>query len=394
MIALVSAGFMGLIYWNNHIVHTPVVNDESPTILTQESVLDIPAGWKTYEDTEWGFQISYPPRYRFLSAKDNLNGPSHYLLPQQPYAKSGYVGKLLEMSASGTSTVRELLQIVLLPMQPKSLDVLDTQVQVLAASSTAMYKNKGMLFTFKHISIDGRNLPAISNTFPDGKYTQIQIYYFQPPTTIFGKPQPSKLFRVDYQPEDNAVLQQVVSTMKTISVVPPDSSLYYSAESNKDPFWCDKISNSEIKTACYINLRGHPIIDRFPVDLKAVIGKTGAVQVGNSAITLTMSKIDDKSAGAAWVAFSVTAGAEPWQGVTFNSKMTNGEKAQALLTVYWDSEVIGQVDGRVFLYPDNTFIFGTSTRPNSLHTLGFRLDSFAPGTTSVTISNIAGENVH
>ena len=356
--------------------------------------MNLPAEWKTYKDPEWGFQISYPPQYRFLSAEDNLNGPLHYLLPQQSYTESGYVGKLIEMSISGTSTIKELLQIVLLPTQPKSLEALDTQVQVLVASSTIAYKDKGMSVAFKHISINGRNFPAISNTFPDGKYTQIQIYYFQPPTNIFGKSQPSKLFRIDYQPEDSAILQQVLSTMKTIPVVPSDASLYYSAKNNKDPFWCDKISSSEMKTACYINLRGYPVTDRFPVDLKTVVGKVGAVQMGDSTVTLATSRVGDKDVGAAWVAFGVTTGAEPWQGITFNSTMINGEGAQALLTVYWDSEVIGQVDGRVFLYPESTLGFGTSTQPNSLHTLGFRLDSFALGATSVTISDIAGENVH
>lgn len=319
----------------------------------------------------------------------------HYLLPQQPYIESGYLGKLLEMSISGTSTIKELLQIVLLPLQPKSLDILDTQVQALVASSTVVYKNKGRSVVFKHIDIDGRNLPAISNTFPDEKYTQIQIYYFQPPITVLGKPQPSKLFRIDYQPEDSVVLRRIVSTMKTIPVVPPDISLYYSAEKNKDSFWCDKISNSETKTACYINLRGYPIIDRFPVDLKTIVGKTGAVQVSDSVITLTASKIGDKETGVAWVAFGVTTGTEPWQGVTFDSVLVNGEKSQSLLTVYWDSQEIGQIDGRLFTsYNDRAFFFGTSTPPNSFHILGFRLDSFAPGTTSVTISNIAGQNVH
>ena len=391
---LMLVGFMVQMRWLNRTAYIPVANNVSLPILTQESMLDIPAGWNTYKDAEWGFQISYPPQYRFLSAKDNLNGPSHYVLPQQPYTESGYVGKLLELSISDTSTVKELLQIVLLPVQPKSLDMLDTLVQGLVASSTIAYKKMGMSLDFKYVSIGGRNLPAISNTFPDGKYTQIRIYYFQPSATILGILLPPKLFRIDYQPKDSTVLRQVVSTIKTIPVVPPDSSLYRSAEYNKDTFWCDKISGSEIKTACYINLRGYPIIDRFPVNLKTVVRKTGAVQVEDSTITLTTSKIGDRGAGAAWVVFGITTGAEPWQGITFDSEMTNGEKAQALLTVYWDSQEIGQIDGRIFAsYNDRAFFFGTSTSPNSSHVLGFRLDSFAPSTTSVSVSNIAGENV-
>lgn len=153
----------------------------------------------------------------------------------------------------------------------------------------------------------------------------------------------------------------------------------------------------ELKWMTYeiIGITGGKLIGSFPLNLKTVVGKTGAVQVDDSTITLTTSKSGDNGAEAAWVAFNVTIGAEPWQEVTFNSVFVNGEKSQSLLTVYWDSQKVNQIDGRLFTsYDSRLSLFGMSASPNSSHTLGFRLDSFAPGTASVTISNIAEENVH
>jgi hypothetical protein len=54
------------------------------------------------------------------------------------------------------------------------------------------------------------------------------------------------------------------------------------------------------------------------------------------------------------------------------------------------------VDGRVENpgVQHHTFYIEATTTPGTPYVLGFRLDSFASGTTSVNISNIQGEDVH
>lgn len=153
----------------------------------------------------------------------------------------------------------------------------------------------------------------------------------------------------------------------------------------------------ELKWMAYeiTEITGGKLIGSFPVNLKTMVGKTGTVQVDDSAITLTASKPRDKESGVAWVAFDVTSGAEPWQELTFNSVFVNGEKSESLLNVYWDSQRVKEIDGRLFTsYDGQLSFFGMSALPNSSHILGFRLDSFAPGTTSVTISNIVEKNMY
>src|SRR3989344_2707855 len=358
----------------------------------------VPDNWKTYSDTEWGFQISYPLEYHFLSAKENLEGPEHYIVPQEPYEKSGYSSKLLEIADIGTSTIKRYLQVVLLPVVPRDLDTLEKQVKTVVASTTEGLKSRGIGETFTKYTVEGQNLPAIIYDFTNTGWRTIQIYYLRPTEPIFGKPQPNRLFRIDMQPEDDSMLRKIVSSVRKIPIVPSDTALYYSAESNKDSFWCDKISDEFLKTQCHINLRGYPIEERYPVNLDAVLDREGTAKIDGSKILLSSSKTEGVKSGVTWIALSVTPTSTlAWQGISFDATFSNGSVTQSLLTVYWDSQSIGQIDGR-FLNTsteNKTFFFSTSTRPdNKTHVVGFRLDSFAPGHASVTISNIVGKSTH
>ncbi len=354
--------------------------------------------WKSYQDTGWGFQLSYPSQFRLVSQDDNQNGPLHYFIPQKTYAESGYVGKLLEIAdVDGTSTLRGYMEVTILPIQPKSLEVLDGELRADVASSSVSYQLKGISTALNYVTIEDRNLPAITYTMTkDGTNKQLTyIYYFIPPYTIFGKPQPSKLLRIDYTPSDSDILKQIVSTMKLIPIIPTDDSLYYSVKDNKDSFWCDRIKDGDLKRNCYIAVRGHPIIDYYPVDFSATVGKGGKVHVSSSDITLSASKPDNATTGVAWIAIPVTENQTPWELINFDAAFTNGVKAQGLLTVFWDTHSIGTEDGRLDMsyVGFGPFDVGSST-PGSVHVLGFRLDTFAPGNASVTISKISGELVH
>lgn len=46
----------------------------SPTTPTATPESNVPSGWKTYVNQEYGFEISYPPSYKALTDNENLYG--------------------------------------------------------------------------------------------------------------------------------------------------------------------------------------------------------------------------------------------------------------------------------------------------------------------------------
>lgn len=60
------------------ITATPTESDNqiSPTPTESEIIeqSNIPAGWNTYKNTQYGFEISYPPNYKVLTSKEDLYG--------------------------------------------------------------------------------------------------------------------------------------------------------------------------------------------------------------------------------------------------------------------------------------------------------------------------------
>ena len=122
-------------------------------------------------------------------------------------------------------------------------------------------------------------------------------------------------------------------------------------------------------------------------NLVQIVGHAGSVISSTSTITLSASKAASAKTGFSWINIVMTTFV-PWQALTFNVDLINSQQTHSLLSVLWDGQTIGDVDGRItsngqvgpFLFP----VAGSQMA----HVLGLRLDSFASGTTSVTISNI------
>jgi hypothetical protein len=380
------------------------INNQAQQIIASSSSVEsssatgVPVGWQTYKNEhDWGFQISYPSNLRFVSDDENLNGPRHYLIPQEPYAQSGYAGKILEIAdVQGTSSIKSFLQVTMLPVLPKSLAALDENVQAIVASSTILFSNIGSA-TFRHFTIDSQNMPAIvyaSSTNPNKQVTY--IYYYRPPFDIFGKPQSARLLRIEFAPNDNSLLQQIAGTMKDIPIIPTDAALIDSAQSEKNTFWCEHVQDSLMKKQCYIVVRGHPIFDYYPVSLDTVAAKNGAVKfVGTSTVVLSATKASGDKTGVAWVSLVVTP-TTPWDMIDIEPVFTNGKESEGLLTVLWDTQTIGQDDGRLgdmsAVGGYGAMYIGTSTYAS--HVLGLRFDTFGTSTGSVKISNMKAEVIH
>lgn len=52
----------------------PVIVTPAPTPVPTDSGPQVPSGWQTYTNSQYGFSISYPSNYKALSDKDNLYG--------------------------------------------------------------------------------------------------------------------------------------------------------------------------------------------------------------------------------------------------------------------------------------------------------------------------------
>jgi len=404
LVVILSAGASVYFFFfknNTHSAPAPDSNKPAAKVATPtQSYKQIPSDWKTYKNPEWGFQISYPPQYRFLDNVANSKGPLHYLIPQKPPAESGNYGTLVEIAnVTGTSTVKGILQMVVSAQQAKSIDELNSQIQALVTSNTDTYKNSGTSVSQSKVNIDSQDFPAVHLQSSSG--TETHVYYLQPPTEIYGKQQPPRIFMFTYTPEDDEIFSQIVSTLKSIPVVPSDAVLFMSATKNKDTFWCDKIANSNLKDQCYIEVRG-PIYDSFPIDFSSIphdSGGTGGVVSG------TTLSINGGKGSNVFLAGAISNKTN-MNYIEFDVDMINGEQAQSLLTVYLNTTKLGMVDGRLQSGQEHyRFPVYLDVNPNKnpyqpdpvvpgLYTLSFRLDTFADGAASAQLSNIKGGLMH
>lgn len=394
-------------------VHHPQVLDMSSSTVAQEIVqthtdtsvtdssLATPSDWKTFSYPTWGFQISYPPTYRFLDSLQNAAGPKHYLIPQRPPAESGNYGKIIEIAdIQGTSTVKAIIQVLLGALQPKDLKDLESMINAQFASSSSAYSAQGAMMSLGSFTIDGVSYPAAS--LQTSKIKETRVYYLQPPQTIYGKVQLPRLFIIDYAPGNDDTLVKIASSIRSIPLVLPNESLYISAEKSKDTSWCDRIKGNDIlKDQCYINVRG-PIYDWFPVDFSAIPVNSGGT--GGTVTGTTLSITGGKGSNV-WLAGGVTTKTNT-NYMEFDTDLVNGEQAQSLLTVYLNTTKIGIVDGRVdpmgghFEFPlylegvSNLNSLNPTLIPPGLYTLSFRLDTFSDGDASAKISNVKVGLIH
>ena len=92
--------------------------------------------------------------------------------------------------------------------------------------------------------------------------------------------------------------------------------------------------------------------------------------------------------GQAWLALGVPV-TNAVNFVEFSAGFIDTNAAEGLLTVYWNTNLVGMVDERVSSSGLQTYRFALpGTETNGLFTLSFRLDSFA-NASSVTVTNVA-----
>ncbi len=76
--------------------------------------------------------------------------------------------------------------------------------------------------------------------------------------------------------------------------------------------------------------------------------------------------------------------------VSFETQFSSASGAEGLLSVYWETNVIGSVDERVALPGVRQYTFPIPETPtNGTRALGFRLDAFSAIQSSVTVTNVA-----
>lgn len=91
----------------------------------------------------------------------------------------------------------------------------------------------------------------------------------------------------------------------------------------------------------------------------------------------------------AWLAVGVTI-SNAVNLVQFDAGFTDTNAAQGLLTVYWNTNLIGMVDERTASPGLQNYSFSLpGTITEGIYTLSFRLDSFSPAASSITVTNVA-----
>ncbi len=129
----------------------------------------------------------------------------------------------------------------------------------------------------------------------------------------------------------------------------------------------------------------------------STISTTGVVQKNDFGFNLTslmrLVKLQSLKApvlseGPAWIASTVTI-TNAVNLLSFETVFSSGTGAEGLLSVYWETNVIGTIDERVASSGIHQYTFPIPKVTNGIQTLGFRLDSFTNITSSVTVTNVS-----
>ncbi len=89
----------------------------------------------------------------------------------------------------------------------------------------------------------------------------------------------------------------------------------------------------------------------------------------------------------AWVAFFVDT-TNPVNLVSFEEKFSGVNESRELLTVFWDTDVVGSVDERVAQSGLRQYTFMLPKTTNGIHVLGFRVDSYTNVSSVAMITNV------
>ena len=111
---------------------------------------------------------------------------------------------------------------------------------------------------------------------------------------------------------------------------------------------------------------------------------TGVIDFSNQVLRLTTDS-------PAWLATTISV-TNPVNSVSFDASFESAAGAQGLLTIYWDTAVIGSVDEReVETGPHHYLLsFPPAMNPEN-HMLGFRIDPFTATHSTVMITNVTLE---
>ncbi|MEK7646527.1 MAG: hypothetical protein AAB381_02430 [Patescibacteria group bacterium] len=353
-----------------------------------------PVIWVTYQDMDHGFQISYPSWLRSVNSAEHRNGTREYLMPEA-------FNRIIEIADVISTTTkpyfRGYMNITSSLWSPESSEDMVEKLKMSIAQRSSSPQASTTPAVYEEITLGNQKFYSLLY-LPTAKrenYTR-QIYVFVPAYDLFGIHQPSRVLLLEYTPANYPIFQEISSTLKMIPIVPTDEGLWNSISEHTDISWCDHMDNEEMRYACRVQIRGYPIVEKYPLNLDMILGQDGTVEIiGTSTLKISTSKLDSNATQlGSWIMFATTTGEGLW-AINFDATFENSEKAESLLSMYWGDEKIGSIDGRMVSMSGDLgpWFFASTTKNNSLYPFGFRLDSFvSAGTTSVIIKNIRAES--
>jgi len=76
--------------------------------------------------------------------------------------------------------------------------------------------------------------------------------------------------------------------------------------------------------------------------------------------------------------------------VSFSANFTGTNAAEGLLSVYWETNLLGIIDERVVIPGFQDYTYSLSVKvTNGTYILGFRLDTFSSTTSSIAVTNVS-----
>ncbi|MDO8650396.1 MAG: hypothetical protein Q7K33_03780, partial [Candidatus Berkelbacteria bacterium] len=160
---------------------------------------------------------------------------------------------------------------------------------------------------------------------------------------------------------------------------PPDPQCFDPIYTSTPAFVGTPMSFS--KTPSVISLTGIVQINALGIDFIADILQGTRLQ--------SMVKHVPSVVGPAWLASTVTI-TNAVNFISFETSFLSNTGSEGLLSVYWETNVIGSIDERVTLPGIHQYTFPLpETAEKGTRTLGFRLDAFSNIQSSVTVTNVA-----
>ena len=137
--------------------------------------------------------------------------------------------------------------------------------------------------------------------------------------------------------------------------------------------------------ACFLDIPA----PSYPSSVTDFINNTGVQSTTGTIDKFANGSIQHKTGSPAWLATFLTISNDV-NLVTFDAEFqSTNTTSQGLLSVYWDGNTIGSIDERVVQGGFQHYTFKFPTAPsNSMHMLGFRLDTFTNMQSVITLTNV------